>query len=334
VTAAVLVTGANGFLGSALCRELAGAGHRVWASCREGCDDGDLQGVDCARVTCDLTHPASVRAAVRQAADAAEAAGLPLWIVHNAAVISYRTADAALQRAVNVEGTRVVLEAAQSVAPERVLQVSSVAAVGTAAAGEVLDERASWNLRDARVPYCDTKREAEELALASGLPVLTVNPGSIFGPARQGSNTLRFLRKLQRGELGTLAPPGTLGVVGVEDCARGARLALERGRVGERYLLVESNWSHAALFREAVRVLTGADTLRPRVVHPVAWRGAVVPLARLADALRPLHMVTPQALTLLGRHFAFDSGKARAELGWSPRPLDEVLRAAATALRA
>ena len=67
---------------------------------------------------------------------------------------------------------------------------------------------------------------------------------------------------------------------------------------------------------------------------PVAWRGAVVPLARLADALRPLQMVTPQALTLLGRHFAFDSGKARAELGWSPRPLDEVLRSAASALRA
>ena len=84
MTAAILVTGANGFLGSALCRELAGAGYRVWASCREGCDEGDLLGLDCARVRCDLTRPASVREAVRQAADAAEAEGLRLWIIHNA----------------------------------------------------------------------------------------------------------------------------------------------------------------------------------------------------------------------------------------------------------
>ena len=329
MTAAVLVTGANGFLGSALCRELAAAGHEVWASCREGCDDADLRGLDLERVACDLTQPDSVGAALGAAADGAERAGLPLWIVHNAAVISYRTADAALQRAVNVEGTRAVVEAARAVRPERFLQISSVAAVGTAGPEGLLDEAAPWNLGDAGVPYCDTKYEAEQLVLGSDLPAVAVNPGSIFGPARQGSNTLRFLRKLRTGELGRLAPPGRLGVVGVEDTARGARLALERGRVGERYLLVESNWTHKALFREAVRVLTGEDTLRPVQVPAAAWRGLVLPAARLVDAVRPLRMATPQALTLLGRHFAFDSGKARRELGWEPRPLEEVLRSAA-----
>lgn len=330
----VLLTGANGFLGSRLAHGLKRRGNPVLLTCREGCEDSAIAGLDVERAHLELTDARSVRAALRRGADLAAAQGVPLVVLHNAALISYRTRDRARQEAINVEGTRSMLAAAEEVGAARFVHISSVAAVGVSDDGSTLDETSRWNLHVARNDYCTTKRAAEELVLGGSLPAVVTNPGAIFGAGARGANTVRFLERIRSGRIGAVAPPGTLAVVGVEDVVEGTLLALERGRPGERFLLTESCWPVAMLFRMARKALTGKDDLRPRTLPAAAWRGLLVPGARVLDALVPQDLAAPQALDLLGRHFRFDSTKARTELGWNPVPFETVLRETAEDLLA
>ena len=324
----VLVTGATGFVGAALVRELATLGHPVYALARPSADRTELEGLDLRWQAGDLEDAASIERAVA----AVCAAGERPWIVHSAALISYRTRDARLQRRVNVEGTHAVLDACRRHPIGRLLHVSSVVAVGHARARDVLDEEAPFNGAELGCDYVDTKRAAEELVLAAAgeLDVVVVNPGAIFGPNPRGGNSVKFLHKLVRGELGPFAPPGSLSVVGVDDVALGCILALEHGARGRRYLLVESVHSLLELFRLAARLL---GVLSPRwTVPPPLWRALVLG-TRAADALRPAELFTPQTLRLLGVHFRFHATRAREELGWHPRPFEDVLRETIAYLR-
>lgn len=324
--ATVLVTGGTGFLGRGLVRELARRGASTHVLARASSDRAPLADLELGWHEGDLVDAASVERAVGSAAAAARAAGGGLCVIHSGAVISYRSGDRALQERVNVEGTRHVLDAARRHAVERLVHVSSVVAVGYAPArAEPLDEAAPFNAGDLGVDYVDTKRAAEELALqaADELDVVVVNPGAIFGPVAEGANTSRFLRAVLSGQGPWLAPPGGLGVVGLDDTVAGTLLALERGRRGERYILVESYHESLDLFR-TVAVLGRA---RAALGTVPAWLWSAVVLGgRVVDRVRPLRLATPQALVMLGRRMCFDARKARQELGWSPRPFDEVLR--------
>ena len=325
---AVLVTGATGFLGAALVRELAARGHAVHALARAGSDRSVLNGLDVRWHAGDLEDSRSLEKAVAALCEA----GARPWIAHSAAVISYRTRDAALQKRVNVEGTRALLDVCRRHPIGRVLHISSVVAVGHARPGELLDEDAPFNGAELRCDYVDTKRAAEELALdaASELDLVVVNPGAIFGPNPREGNTGRFLRQLAREALGPFAPPGSLSVVGVEDVARGCALALERGARGRRYLLVESAHTAIEAFRIAARIL-GVRAPRWTVPAPL-WSSAVL-AARAVDAVHPTEVFTPPTLRMLGAHFRFHSKRAREELGWHPRPFEDVLRATIEELR-
>lgn len=330
--AVVLVTGATGFVGSALVRRLAEEGKEVHALARRGADRSHVHGV--ARFhDGDLLDPRSVEEAARATVARARELGVRAQLVHGAAVISYRTADAALSRMVNVEGTGVVLDAARTAGIDRVCHVSSVVTVGHAAsADDALTEEAEFNGAELRTAYVTTKRAAEDfaLAVASQQDVVVVNPGAVFGRTARPSNTQRFLAQMARGRTGPFAPPGSLAVVGVDDVAEGIALALERGRRGRRYLLTESNWTHLELFRLAARLL---DARPPRLALPgPLWSAAVAGVA-LVDRLRPLRLLSPQTLRLLGKHFRFDSTRAREELGWRPRPFTEVLPAVVDQVR-
>jgi len=127
---------------------------------------------------------------------------------------------------------------------------------------------------------------------------------------------------MAEGRIPPFAPPGTVSVVGVRDAARGTLLALERGRSGARYLLVESSLSALELFGCIARALGVAP---PRRTLPRACWPAVVAGARVWDALRPMSLTPPQALTMLGLDLRFDASKARCELGWTAEPFEAVL---------
>ncbi len=319
----VLVTGGTGFLGTVLVRELAGAGWRVHVLARATSDRTALVPRPASFHECDLCDEGSVSRAF-DAVRAAVGPG-PLHAVHGAALISYRTRDLARMQVVNVEGTRRVLAAARRTGVSRLLHVSSVVAVGSARDGEVLDEDSPFDLAEADVGYVRTKRLAEELVLASGgeLDVVVVNPSGIFGAVGRESNTARFLRALQLGRLGPLAPPGGMDVVGVEDVARGVLAALEKGARGRRYILSESHHSHFRLFRLAAREL---GVRGPIAAFPAAGWPAVVRAARVLDRAFPLSLTTPESLLMLGRTMRCSSSRARAELGWRTTPFETVLR--------
>jgi dihydroflavonol-4-reductase len=248
-------------------------------------------------------------------------------------VISYRTRDGALQRAVNVEGTRNVVAACRRQPIGRLLHVSSVVAVGYARGAETLDEDAPYNGDELRCDYTTTKRAAEEIALgaAGELDVVAVNPGAIFGAGARGPNTVKFLRKLAGGMPMPLVPPGALSVVGIDDVVLGIVLALERGVRGQRYLLTESAHESLDVFRLACGEL---GVRAPRFTAPRPLWSAVELASRPIDLVAPLDLFTPTALRMLGANFRFDSSRARRELGWSPRPFVEVLRATIAWLRA
>ncbi len=330
----VLLTGGTGYLGSALVPILIERGHEVHAIVRPGADRSHLDGCDVTWCEADLEEPAGLERAAEAVARRAYDLDLPASVLHAGALISYRTRDAEQARRVNVEGTRRVLDAAQTAGIGRVLLVSSVVAVGHAADDRhELDERAPFNGASLRSHYVTTKRAAEDFALAvkGQLQVVVASPGAIFGPSPRRSNTTEFLRRFARGEMGPFAPPGSLGVVGLEDAALGTVLALERGRPGRRYLLSESNWTVAELCAQAARAL-GCSAPRWRLPS-VLW-SLVVGAVGLADRVRPAEIVTPQSLRLLGAHFRFDATRAREELGWTPRPFPEVLAETAAWMRA
>ncbi len=326
MTGPILVTGGTGFVGSALVRRLAREGGEVHVLARASSDRSHLADPSLRWHEGDLLDPPSIDRAVGELATRARELGAPARVVHSAALISYRTDEAELSRRINTEGTRVVLDACCLHGVARVCHVSSVVAVGyTRSVDETLDEDARFRGSELRCPYTTTKRAAEDFALAVSrqLDVVAVNPGAIFGPAPGLPNTNRFLQLLAAGKFGRFAPPGSLGVVGVDDVAEGIRLALERGRRGRRYLLVESCPTHLELQRLAAEAL-GVPPPRA-VVPPLLWK-AVVAGAALVGRFRPPELVTPTALRHLGLHYRFDASRARSELGWNPEPFDRVLR--------
>ena len=317
----MLLTGGTGFVGSELARELDRRGHDVHVLARESSDRTALDDAQITWHVGDLRDAASVeRAVARVARGEAEP-----WIVHSGAVISYRTRDAELQRAVNVGGTRNVIEACRTNPIGRLLHISSVVAVGHSTDGRSADESLTFNGADVHCDYMDTKREAEELVLAAEreLDLVVVNPGAIFGPGSSGPNTVQFVRNVARGRTGPFAPPGTLAVVGRGDVVDGCLLALERGTPGRRYLLVESVWSMLELFHLAAREL-GVSAPRWKLgARPWRWLCAAL---TVPDRLVDLSPATPQAMRMLGVHFDLDASRAREELGWRPRPFEGVLR--------
>lgn len=319
MTRAVFLTGATGFVGGALVESFARDRVRVHALVREPARATQLAKLGVTLHAGDLRDRRAVAAALARAASDETSPD----VIHCGAVISYRTRDAELQREVNVEGTRHVLEACRATRVGRVLHVSSVVTVGHArSASEPLDEDAPFNGAELGVDYVTTKRAAEELAFAAGLDLVAINPGAIFGPGGSGANTLRFLRQVAHGRALPFAPPGSISPVSIEDVVRGARLALERGRSGRRYLLVESARPLVDCFRLAARELGVRPVLgaAPSSLWSLARAGAVV-----LDRVKPLDLLTPQALRMLGHHFAYDARRARAELGWNAEPFESVL---------
>ncbi len=319
MSAAVLVTGATGFVGSELVRLLLERGFEVHAFAR-----GQHAALPVVWHTGDLCDARAVEAAI--------VAARPKWVVHSGALISYASRDTQRAWEINVEGTRHVLEACKRHGVARLCFVSSVVAVGPSPDGWPQDERAPFSGAGLGVDYMDTKRAAEELVLAAAneLDVVVVNPGAVIGPAERKSNTVEFLQQLAAGRRPFAAPPGSIAVVGVRDTAEGILQALERGRRGERYLLCERSVSTRELFG-----LMGAALGQPGVKRTVPrslWR-VVVALARVVDRIRPLKLTPPQALVMLGQRLEFDNRKAREELGWRPRPLEEVLAQTISVLR-
>jgi dihydroflavonol-4-reductase len=314
-----LVTGASGFVGRHVVSELVAGGWDVRAFDRQAPPTAAAE-----FVAGDVLDPD----AVSRALDGCDA------LFHLAAVYSYARRDVALMESVNVDGTRVVIEAAARAGVRRIVHTSTCATCGP------VPERRATELdhpapSDLRIPYKRTKLGGERVALEAGrdgVEVIVVNPTVPVGsgdlrPTPTGKMVADVAHGRARGYLARSA----LNVVAVEDVARGHVLAFERGKAGERYLLGGEDMSIRDVFAAVARA---AGLSAPRIGVP--WSFAYAAALGADLALRPLGR-EPELLLLdevrSGRlPHLFDDSKARAELGYTSRPAQEALAEATKAV--
>lgn len=308
------ITGATGFIGGHLARQLRAAGHEVVALVRTPDGARDLAGLGVELVQGDILEPGTLRAPM-EGVDG---------VFHLAAWYRLGAKDRENARAINVDGTRNVLQAAADAGVPRVVYTSTLAVFGDTG-GRVVDE--AYRMDGPWLSEYDrTKWQAHyEVALPmmdAGLPLVIVQPGLVYGPGDH-SNVGLALRDYLRRRLPAIPDQGGCWAF-VEDTARGHVLAMERGAVGESYIIGgrPHRWKEALAVAEEV---TGIPA--PRFVLPA-------PIARLASVLmKPVAAVAtlpptyhPETLRVAaGSTYFGDDARARREIGWDPRPLRDGL---------
>ncbi len=317
-----LVTGATGFLGSALVRELLRRGADV-RILRRYHSKLDLLGDSANTVehaVGDVTDLESVREAMRDVTRVYHVAGLVAVIARTRGLI-------ARMRAVNVRGTANVADAAREAGVQRLVHTSSIAALGRSErAPSLTDESATWHASRLNTHYAISKHDAELQicrSVAEGLDAVVVNPAVIFGPGRPGENTMRIFEAIrQRQSPGN--PSGGVNVVDVEDVAAGHILAMEHGRTGERYILGGENLSWKTIFSQ---LALAAGVPAPHRNIPLGVAMAIATAAELGAAFRRKNPVIDRvSIRGMYQFWRISSKKAAQELGYSYRPFAETTR--------
>ncbi len=311
------VTGASGFIGSNLVRELLARGHRVKVLSRPGSPEGPLAGLELERVTGDISDRKLLQR---------EMAGCD-WCFHAAASYYLWLRDYTPMYATNVEGTRNVIEAAGLAGCQRIVYTSTVGCIGLTqlVQGDAVpaDECEAVPETQLTNHYKRSKWQAEEVAAKlaqKGLPVIVVNPSAPIGPydvkpTPTGQIVLDFLNH----KLPAYVDTG-LNWVHVRDVAVGHILAAEKGRIGERYILghAEGNWT----LRETLAVLAEISGLPAPKIRIPYWSAMVA--AYVSEAIAFTTGIPPR-VALAGARMARDKmwynpAKAIRELGLPQTP--------------
>ena len=313
-----LVTGASGFVGSAVVRELLKAGHVVRVLVRPSSDTGNLQGVPVHIVHGDLTD----RASLDKAAAGCEA------LFHVAADYRLWVPDPPALYLANVQGTVNMMQAAGHAGVRRIVYTSSVATLGLNHDGSPADEDTPVTLADMIGHYKRSKFLAEvevkRMVRELGLPAVIVNPSTPVGPRDiKPTPTGRLIVDAASGRMPAYVDTG-LNVVHVDDVAAGHLLAFERGVAGERYILGGRDMTLREILSR-IAVITGRPPPRVRLPHnlvlPIAY--AAEAWARLTSGLEP--RVTVDGVRLSKKRMFFSTAKAQRALGLVARPVEEAL---------
>jgi len=312
-----LLTGATGFVGAAVLRQLLTAGHSVRALVRKDSPRSNLAGLEVECVEGDLRDAASIGRAMT---------GIDA-VFHVAADYRLWARDPEEIRRSNLEGTRHVMTAALRANVERVVYTSSVATLEPRADGRPADETDSVAEAVAIGAYKQSKVAAEALVrrmvAEQGLPAVIVNPSTPIGPRDiKPTPTGRIIVEAASGRM-----PGyvdtVLNLVHVDDVAAGHLAAFERGRPGELYILGGENVALPQMLAEIARI---AGRRPPRFNIP---RRAIYPIAFFAEAAARVTgrepFVTLDGLRMSAHRMAFSSAKAERELGYTSRPYGEAL---------
>jgi dihydroflavonol-4-reductase len=313
-----LVTGATGFVGAAVARNLAKRGHRLRLMVRAGSDRRNLEGLAAELVTGDLSDPESLAPAV---------AGCR-YVFHVAADYRLWVPDPAAMRRVNIDGTVALLRAARAAGVERSVYTSSVAALGLTPDGTPADEATPVSQATLIGAYKRSKYDAEQAVrlLAAAQDIVIVNPATPVGPGDvKPTPTGKMVLDAANGRMPAYVETG-LNVVHVDDVAEGHALALEYGRTGEAYILGSENLMLGEFF---ALIAEQAHRAAPRVKLPVA---PLVPVAwvmeRIAGVTGRTPIMTPEILKMARKKMFFSSAKASRELGYKPRPAAEAVAGA------
>ncbi len=306
------VTGASGFLGWHVARQLSERGLSVRALVRPGSCVRELN-VDVA--TGDLRDPAALKRAISGCGT----------VFHVAADYRLWAKDPREMYASNVDGTRNVLSAAKECGVERVVYTSTVGCIGLVQGG-LGDENTAVALEDMAGHYKRSKFLAEQVALGfarEGLPVVIVNPTAPVGdhdvkPTPTGKIVLDFLN----GRMPAFIDSG-LNVVDASECAAGHLLAFDRGRAGERYILGSENLTLADILRK-LAAIAGRKAPSVKLPWAVAWTAGALSTGFAELTGRPPR-VPLEAVRMAKKKMWVSHEKARRELGFKPSPADLAL---------
>lgn len=310
-----LVTGATGFLGSHIARRLLDEDWDVRALVRPTSDLSLLDDLDVETVTGDVTDATTLPPAV-EACDV---------VFHAAGVVSFWSGWQDRLEAVNVDGVRNVVEAAVDADVDRLVHTSSVAAVGLPEDG-VADESRFAEAATSN-PYVRTKLAGERIvadaAKQGRLDAVVVNPGTVLGPGDVNKNGGQVVRAVVRGDFPG-PPDGGTNFVDVRDVADGHLAAHEKGRTGQRYILGGDNLTYGEMF-DVVGEAAGIDP--PSGAFPYVAALAVAAIGELRGHLSGRHPPMPIATArALFEDAYYSSKKARSELGYDPRPIQEAVQ--------
>lgn len=322
-----LVTGATGFVGSAVARLVAARGHELAVLARPGADRRNLDGLDAEVREGDLNDPGTLARAL----DGCDT------LFHVAADYRLWTRDPRELYRTNVDGTRALMRAALDANIERIVYTSSVATLGNPGDGTPGSEKTPVSIDDMIGHYKRSKflaeRVVDELVTAHGLPAVIVNPSTPIGPRDiKPTPTGRVVRDAQAGRLPAYVDTG-LNIAHVDDVAAGHLLALERGQIGRCYILGGEDLSlHAIL--TMIAEICGRPP--PRIRLP---RTLIFPVAYASEAWAwltngPEPQATVDGLRMAKKKMFFDSSRAIAELGYTARPARRALEDAIAWFRA
>lgn len=306
------MTGATGFLGAHLTKQLVDRGDRVRAGYRNPKRLSLLGDLDVEPVAGDILDMKAMRSAIR---------GVDV-LFHVAGFVASKPVAQVWE--INARSPVVAVEAAALEGVPRVVLTSTISAVGPAD-GSPADEDNPYPEHGLGLTYADSKRGGEREALAAGerlgVEVVVVNPAYVLGVpvdrTQPGETSTRIIGNYLRGRLpGVLDAP--INFVDVVDVAAGHLLAADKGRSGERYILGGHNRPWADLID---MVADAVDVHRPLFVIP----REIIAVGRLRERLGLPGMISAEGYALMGQDWRFSSAKAKRELGYRPRPLKDTV---------
>jgi len=306
----VLVTGASGFVGSAVARALLARGDEVSVLLRESSPRANIADLDCRVVVGDMRDPKSMVRAM----DGAR------YVFHVAADYRLWAPDPEEIVRNNLEGARAVMEAARTTGAERIVYTSSVAALKPVA-GVAVDESSRHSEESAIGAYKKSKLVAERLVermAGEGLPVVIVSPSTPIGPRDiKPTPTGRIIVQAANGGMPAFVDTG-LNLVHVDDVADGHLAALTHGHIGHRYILGGENVALADMLTDIAN-LVGRRPPRWRIP-----RAMVIPVAYAAEATARLTgrapFTTMDGIRMAEHRMFFTAAKAERDLGFRARP--------------
>jgi dihydroflavonol-4-reductase len=312
----VLVTGANGFLGSWLTRELNARQIDVRILCRPTSDLSELKGLKFETSTGDITDAASV-----------EKASLGVdSVFHLAGLIAYTKSERARMESVNVTGTANVIDACVKNRVKRLVHMSSVVAIGASLDGRSpLNEESPFNVAQWNLGYSETKKKAEESVVQAvknrGLDAVILNPATIYGAgdAKKGSRKTQL--KVARGEF-PFYTPGGVNIVSSKDVIEAVLNAWKSGQSGRRYILGGENITVKRLFQIIAKV---AGVQAPKFYLP---KSILLSLGCLGDILEKKGKRTSfnsEAARMATMYHWYDSSRAQKEIGLKVTPAETAI---------
>lgn len=315
------VTGANGFTASHLIQALERRGDMVVGLVRQSSDLSRLQGCQAELVYGDLAaiDQNALRATLQQAMTDVDV------VFHTAAYVELGIVDADKMARVNVEGTRMVLAAAQAAGVGKLVYCSTIGVFGDTQ-GRVVDETFERRQKDFSSAYDRTKYEAQQLidkAAAQGFPVLSLLPSGIFGADDPHFGPV--VQQFRKGGLKVWVGGDRItGIVHVDDLADAMLLAVDRGKPGEWYIISAGELTTREMFAllsresgvpEPQELPEPIVRLAGNLLDPIGrWFSWQPPLSR-----ERVHYIYDRCVRV-------DASKARRELGWQPRSVEATLK--------